>query len=78
VALDHRRPVLSIVLSMPILVLGMRPIFQLSVSQYPQTENAVVTVATTYYGADAGTIAGFITQLLKAPNTCLPRRLNAI
>jgi multidrug efflux pump len=61
-----RRPVLSIVLSMLILVLGMRAIFQLPVSQYPQTENAVVTVATTYYGADADTIAGFITQPLEA------------
>src|ERR1700704_3645053 len=61
-----QRPVLSLVLSMLILVLGMRAIFQLPVSQYPETENAVVTVATTYYGADADTIAGFITQPLEA------------
>src|SRR5579872_671065 len=61
-----QRPVLSLVLSMLILVLGMRAIFQLPVSQYPETENAVVTVSTTYYGADADTIAGFITQPLEA------------
>jgi multidrug efflux pump len=60
-----RRPVLSLVLSMLILVLGLRAIFQLPVSQYPETENAVVTIATTYYGADAATIAGFITQPLR-------------
>ncbi len=60
------RPVLSIVLSMLILVLGLRAIFQLPVSQYPQTENAVVTISTTYYGADAATMAGFITQPLES------------
>src|SRR6202048_2732896 len=57
-----QRPVLSLVLSMLILVLGARAIFQLPVSQYPETENAVVTISTTYYGADAQTCAGFITQ----------------
>ncbi len=61
-----QRPVLSLVLSMLILVLGARAIFQLPVSQYPKTENAVVTVSTTYYGADAETVAGFITQPLEA------------
>src|ERR1700742_3368427 len=61
-----RRPVLSIVLSTLILVLGLRAIIQLPVSQYPETENAVVTVSTTYYGADAATVAGFITQPLEA------------
>ncbi len=61
-----QRPVLSVVLSMLILVLGTRAIFQLPVSQYPETESAVVTVSTTYYGADADTVAGFITQPLEA------------
>src|ERR1700749_910670 len=61
-----QRPVLSVVLSMLILVLGTRAIFQLPVSQYPQTESAVVTISTTYYGADAATNAGFITQPLEA------------
>jgi multidrug efflux pump len=60
------RPVLSLVVSMLILVLGLRAIFELPVSQYPETENAVVTISTTYYGADASTVAGFITQPLEA------------
>jgi multidrug efflux pump len=60
------RPVLSAVVSLLILVLGARAIFSLPVSQYPQTENAVVTVTTAYYGADAATMAGFITQPLEA------------
>lgn len=61
-----RRPVLAAVVSLLILVLGTRAIFQLPVNQYPQTENAVVTVTTFYYGADANTVAGFITQPLEA------------
>src|SRR5712672_4365614 len=61
-----QRPVLSLVLSMLILVLGGRAIFGLPVSQYPETENAIVTISTTYYGADAATVAGFITQPLEA------------
>jgi multidrug efflux pump len=60
-----RRPVLSAVVSLLILVLGLRAIFQLPVTQYPQTENGVITVQTTYYGADAQTVAGFITQPLE-------------
>jgi multidrug efflux pump len=59
------RPVLSGVVSLLILVLGLRAIFGLPVTQYPQTENATVTVSTTYYGADAATVAGFITQPLE-------------
>jgi len=59
------RPVLATVVSLMILVLGLRAIFQLSITQYPQTENATVTISTTYYGADAQTVAGFITQPLE-------------
>jgi multidrug efflux pump len=38
----------------------------LPVNQYPQTQNALVTITTAYYGADPETIAGFITQPLEA------------
>src|SRR3984885_15872039 len=61
-----RRPVLAIVISLFILVLGMRAIFSLSITQYPQTESANIIISTTYYGADAATVAGFITQPLEA------------
>ena len=61
-----RRPVLAIVVSLLILVLGMRSLFSLPINQYPRTQNAVVTVSTTYFGADAQTVAGFITQPLES------------
>ncbi|TAL87059.1 MAG: multidrug efflux protein [Rhodanobacter sp.] len=59
------KPVLAIVASLLILVLGLRAVTSLTVRQYPKTENATVTVSTTYYGADAQTMAGFITQPLE-------------
>src|ERR1700688_4686925 len=59
------KPVLAIVVSLLILVLGLRALTDISVRQFPKTENAVVTVSTAYYGADAKTIAGFITQPLE-------------
>jgi len=56
-----RRPVLATVISLMILVLGLRSIGSLSVRQFPFTQNAVVTVSTVYTGADPELMAGFIT-----------------
>ena len=61
-----RRPVLSLVVSALVLVFGLKAIGSLPVNQYPQTQNAIVTITTAYYGADPETIAGFITQPLEA------------
>jgi multidrug efflux pump len=60
-----RRPVLASVVSLLILALGLRALGALPILQYPHTENAVVTVTTTYYGADPDVIAGFITTPLE-------------
>jgi len=56
-----RRPVLAIVISLAILVIGIRSLMELPIRQYPVTENAVVTISTAYYGASPETVAGFIT-----------------
>jgi multidrug efflux pump len=58
--------VLSLVVSALVLVFGLKAIGSLPVNQYPQTQNAIVTITTAYYGADPETIAGFITQPLEA------------
>ena len=60
-----RKPVLAAVISLLIVVLGLRSLFSLPINQYPKTQNSVVTISTTYYGADAQTVAGFITQPLE-------------
>jgi multidrug efflux pump len=60
-----RRPVLASVISLLILVVGLRAGFSLSVLEYPKTTTATVTITTVYYGADPDVIAGFITQPLE-------------
>src|ERR1700722_9277712 len=59
------RPVLATVVSLLILVLGLRSIGSLPIREYPYTENAVVTVSTTFTGAAPEVIAGFITTPLE-------------
>src|SRR5690242_942103 len=56
-----RRPVLASVISLLILVLGLRSLETLPILQYPRTENAVVTITTIYPGANSDVVAGFIT-----------------
>jgi multidrug efflux pump len=60
-----QRPVLATVISLLILVLGIRSLSLLQVRQYPFTENAVITVSTVYTGADPALVAGFITTPLE-------------
>ena len=64
---DHfiRRPVLATVISLLIMVLGLRSLGELPIRQYPFVQNAVVTVMTSYIGADPELIAGFITTPLE-------------
>ncbi|MEJ2641968.1 MAG: efflux RND transporter permease subunit, partial [Desulfosarcinaceae bacterium] len=59
------RPVLATVVSLLILVLGMRALGLLQVREYPRTQNAVVTVKTIYTGADPALVSGFITTPLE-------------
>jgi len=60
-----QRPVLATVISLLILLIGARSLDLLEVRQYPSTENTVVTVTTTFSGADSELIQGFITQPLQ-------------
>lgn len=59
------RPVLASVISLLILVVGIRSIAVLEVRQYPKTEDTVVTVTTIYPGASSDLIKGFITTPLQ-------------
>src|SRR3954466_10941498 len=55
-----KRPVLSIVVSLVILIAGLQSIRSLSVRQYPRSDIAVVQVTTAYVGANADLVRGFI------------------
>ena len=56
-----RRPVFSIVLSLLLLVFGLRAISDLQVRQYPEMEIGQLTITTVYPGADAELVKGFVT-----------------
>jgi len=60
-----RRPVLSIVVSLLILIAGIQAIQGLTVRQYPRSDNATVTINTAYIGASAELVRGFITTPLE-------------
>ncbi len=61
-----RRPVLASVVSLLILVVGLRSYSSLQVLAYPKTENGIVTIMTSFPGADPDAIAGFITTPIEA------------
>ncbi|PMO31554.1 multidrug efflux RND transporter permease subunit [Vibrio breoganii] len=60
-----KRPILAVSISFLIALLGMQAIFKMQVREYPEMTNTVVTVSTSYYGASADLIQGFITQPLE-------------
>jgi multidrug efflux pump len=60
-----KRPVLSIVVSLVIIIAGVQAMLTLNVRQYPRSENAAVTVSTVYIGASAQLVRGFITTPLE-------------
>jgi multidrug efflux pump len=60
-----RRPVVATVVNLIILLAGFQAIRSLNVRQYPRSDIAVVTVTTTYIGANADLVRGFITTPLE-------------
>ncbi|HYU46000.1 MAG TPA: efflux RND transporter permease subunit, partial [Terriglobales bacterium] len=60
-----KRPVLSAVVSLVVLIAGLQSIRSLSVRQYPRSDIAVVVVSTVYTGANADLVRGFITTPLE-------------
>lgn len=56
-----RRPVLAVVVSLLILLLGLQGLFNLPIRQYPEVSEAVISVQTVYPGAGAALMQGFVT-----------------
>ncbi|MDE2363586.1 MAG: efflux RND transporter permease subunit [Hyphomicrobiales bacterium] len=56
-----RRPVLASVVSLLILLIGAQAGFKLQIRQYPELKQTTITITTTYPGANADLIKGFIT-----------------
>src|SRR5205823_3701808 len=60
-----RRPILALVVNLIIVIAGVQAIRSLNVRQYPRSENAAITVTTTYIGANADLVRGFVTTPLE-------------
>jgi multidrug efflux pump len=60
-----RRPILALVVNLIIVIAGVQAIRSLNVRQYPRSENAAITVTTTYIGANAELVRGFVTTPLE-------------
>jgi len=56
-----RRPVLATVVSLLILLIGGVAGLKLQIRQFPQTSNTTITITTSYPGANADVIKGFVT-----------------
>jgi len=56
-----KRPVLSLVISTMIVLLGVQAFFDTQVRQYPELETSVISITTAYPGASAELIQGFVT-----------------
>ena len=59
------RPVLALVLSAILLLLGLQAATQLSLREYPEVEKSVIFVRAAYPGASAETVQGFVTTPLQ-------------
>ena len=60
-----RRPVLALVLSAVMLLLGLQAALQLTLREYPEVEKSVIFVRAAYPGASAETVQGFVTTPLQ-------------
>jgi len=59
------RPVLASVISLLILILGLRALNSLEIREFPETKSTVITVRTAYPGASSELVKGFITTPLQ-------------
>lgn len=60
-----RRPVLATVISLLILIFGLRSASLLQLRQFPKMQKSVITVTTIYPGASAELMQGFVTSKLQ-------------
>src|SRR6056297_1121145 len=64
-SLSIRRPVLASVMSIVIVLFGVISFFYLGVREYPSVDPPIVTVSTSYVGANADVIESQITEPLE-------------
>ena len=60
-----QRPVLALVVGAVMLLLGLQAATQLTLREYPEVEKSVIYIQTSYPGASAETVQGFVTTPLQ-------------
>ncbi|MEQ1439576.1 efflux RND transporter permease subunit [Fontimonas sp. SYSU GA230001] len=60
-----KRPVLATVVSLVIVLLGLRAAGELTIREYPELQNAQINVSVAYPGAEASLMEGFVTTPLE-------------
>ena len=66
------RPVLSIVISLALVLIGVRAAMDLPVQEFPRIESASLVINTPYVGASAEVVQGFITEPIERIAATIP------
>ena len=66
------RPVLAIVLSLALVLIGLRAAVELPILQFPRIESASLQITTPYIGASAEVVQGFISEPIERAAASVP------
>ncbi|MFV2089822.1 MAG: efflux RND transporter permease subunit [Pseudomonadales bacterium] len=67
-----RRPVLAVVISCSLILIGIRVSLDMPVLQYPKIDSASLEIKTPYIGASAEVVQGFITDPIERAAASIP------
>ncbi|MGB3726139.1 MAG: efflux RND transporter permease subunit [Glaciecola sp.] len=67
-----KRPILAIVLSLALILIGIRAAMNISILQFPQISSASIQITTPYVGASAEIVQGFITEPIERAASSVP------
>ena len=67
-----RRPLLAVVISLTLVLLGLRAAVEMPVLEFPEVESSALVVTTPYIGASAATVQGFVTDPIERAVATVP------
>jgi len=66
------RPLLAVVISLGLVLLGIRAAIEMPVLEFPQIESSSLVISTPYVGASAETVQGFVTDPIERVVSTIP------
>jgi multidrug efflux pump len=67
-----QRPLLAVVISLTLVLLGVRAAVEMPVLEFPEIESASLIITTPYVGASAATVQGFVTDPIERAAATIP------